>query len=116
MHREIGLAIVGMGACLGLVTIIWWISIQIEKAHGRAAQRELESTLEGIPVIRDDGWDWPAGDATEHFLGDVEYDPVAHADAIISRMRADTDAFIARLKEDFNQEDDQQTVTIPAIQ
>lgn len=91
MHREIGLAILAIGACLGLITTIQWIGIQIDKAHKRAASQELSNTLADIPVI----WEWPEGRAEEYFLGKMAYDPDADADDFIARMKADTDSFLA---------------------
>jgi hypothetical protein len=97
-HREIGMIMFAAGAFIGLMVITRWIVAQVDKAHHRAAKRELHDTLSGLPVFEERIW--PEGGAEEHFLGTDWYDPTADADAFIERMRANTQADIAQMRAD----------------
>lgn len=97
-HKEIGLIMLAAGAFLGLMVLTRWIVAQVDKAHDRAARRELHDTLSGIPVFEERVW--PEGEAEEYFLGLNWYDPKADADAFIERMRANTQADIAKMRAD----------------
>jgi hypothetical protein len=117
MHREIGLAILALGICVGLVALVIWVGSQLNKAQHRADKRELHDTLSFIPVS-DEGWTWPEGEMEQRLLGDDWYDPVADADAFIERMRANTQANIAKMRADTEAMmarplfDDQNTITM----
>ena len=70
------------------------------RAEQRAEVRKVQNELAGVVVIPAAVWTPGAGEATRHFFGTdyVEYDPDAHTEEILSKMRADTDAFLSYIR------------------